>query len=262
MRQTNDWYPNAIRCTTPWQDTGSTYGRVWPQTVTLAVQHHTAGTVNSTIQTFGPNSSRQVSAHFLVGRNGKVYQFVALSNIAWHAGSWEINVKSIGIEHEQYRPPNSDSSPALNWTTWTDIQLDESARLQTWLSTQMQSYDMQPHSAFSLTDCPGDLPIADIQRRMQLMATTPSTFKDPLTGLTLYGGMAARWYQLLDKLGPEIYMVIGHVTREEADGTDSTGKPDGSRIVLFEHQIWRWRPGQSPERFDILADITNPYIQT
>ena len=40
------------------------------------------------------------SANFVVGRDGKVQQLVPLHDIAWHAGNWAYNVRSIGIENE------------------------------------------------------------------------------------------------------------------------------------------------------------------
>jgi len=40
------------------------------------------------------------SANFVVGRNGAVQQLVPLHDIAWHAGNWAYNVRSVGIENE------------------------------------------------------------------------------------------------------------------------------------------------------------------
>ena len=39
------------------------------------------------------------SANFVVGREGEVQQLVPLHDIAWHAGNWAYNVRSIGIEN-------------------------------------------------------------------------------------------------------------------------------------------------------------------
>jgi len=50
------------------------------------------------------NPRSQVSSHFLIGQNGKVYRLVNDNNVAWHAGKscWKnfinINNNSIGIE--------------------------------------------------------------------------------------------------------------------------------------------------------------------
>ena len=42
------------------------------------------------------------SANFVVGREGEVQQLVPLHDIAWHAGNWAYNVRSIGIENVGY----------------------------------------------------------------------------------------------------------------------------------------------------------------
>src|SRR5689334_24034532 len=40
------------------------------------------------------------SANFVVGRSGQVQQLVPLHDIAWHAGNWAYNLRSVGIENE------------------------------------------------------------------------------------------------------------------------------------------------------------------
>ncbi|MFZ4281245.1 MULTISPECIES: N-acetylmuramoyl-L-alanine amidase [Streptomyces] len=47
------------------------------------------------------NPAQQVSAHYVVrSGDGHVAQCVREKDIAWHAGDWEVNTRSIGIEHE------------------------------------------------------------------------------------------------------------------------------------------------------------------
>ncbi|MBI5365905.1 MAG: N-acetylmuramoyl-L-alanine amidase [Planctomycetes bacterium] len=48
------------------------------------------------------NSSASASAHYVIGYEGHITQMVADNNIAWHAGNWTYNSKSIGIEHAGY----------------------------------------------------------------------------------------------------------------------------------------------------------------
>jgi N-acetyl-anhydromuramyl-L-alanine amidase AmpD len=57
---------------------------VWVDTV---VMHFTAGRgdADSTARLFA-NPKRGASAHFCVGRDGKVVQCVSVKNTAWHAG--------------------------------------------------------------------------------------------------------------------------------------------------------------------------------
>src|SRR5437868_865560 len=42
------------------------------------------------------------SANFVVGRAGQVQELVPLHDIAWHAGNWAYNVRSVGIENEGF----------------------------------------------------------------------------------------------------------------------------------------------------------------
>lgn len=49
----------------------------------------------------------QVSAHYLVATDGRLARFVADADTAWQAGNFDVNRRSIGIEHEgrpSYRP--------------------------------------------------------------------------------------------------------------------------------------------------------------
>lgn len=79
----------------------------------LVVIHHTGdATLDGSLRTL-TSPSRQVSAHYLIGRDGRTVQLVDERYRAWHAGaSWwggltDINSASIGIEldnngHEPY----------------------------------------------------------------------------------------------------------------------------------------------------------------
>jgi hypothetical protein len=65
------------------------------------------------------------SSHYIVSRRGRVIQLVHLSDIAWHAGNWSMNVRSVGIEHEGY---------TYSRAGFTDAQYRTSARLTAWLA--------------------------------------------------------------------------------------------------------------------------------
>jgi len=82
-------------------------------TVDYIVIHTIQGSLQSGINTIA-NGSRQVSAHYLVGRDGTVVQMVREADTAWHAGTCPIdrdpdecewppsrvlNANSVGIEH-------------------------------------------------------------------------------------------------------------------------------------------------------------------
>ena len=42
------------------------------------------------------------SSHYVVSRRGRIVQLVHMSDIAWHAGNWNVNTQSVGIEHEGF----------------------------------------------------------------------------------------------------------------------------------------------------------------
>jgi N-acetyl-anhydromuramyl-L-alanine amidase AmpD len=63
----------------------------------------------------------QASAHFVIrSHDGLIAQCVKLNDIAWHAGNWDYNASSIGIEFEGYV-----KKPEF----FTDLALDRGAQL-------------------------------------------------------------------------------------------------------------------------------------
>ncbi len=92
--------------------------------IDMIIVHVAQGSYSGTINWFQYSGS-DVSAHYVVGRKGQVAQCVHNEDIAWHAGNWNYNKKSIGIEHAGYAgDPN----------TWTDRMYRSSAKLSAYLS--------------------------------------------------------------------------------------------------------------------------------
>jgi N-acetyl-anhydromuramyl-L-alanine amidase AmpD len=89
-----------------------------PGDVRKIVIHVAEGGFASTYQWF-KNPSAQASAHYVVSPAGEIAQMVPERDIAWHAGNWDVNVRSIGIEHAGY----------TNRTHFPDVQYRSSARL-------------------------------------------------------------------------------------------------------------------------------------
>ncbi|MET9911442.1 N-acetylmuramoyl-L-alanine amidase [Streptomyces sp. NPDC006476] len=84
------------------------------------VIHVTQETYSDTLAIF-ENSRKNVSAHYLVrSADGHVAQCVREADVAWHAGNWDYNTRSIGIEHEGWV-----DKPAY----FTDALYEQSARL-------------------------------------------------------------------------------------------------------------------------------------
>ncbi|MFI0808687.1 N-acetylmuramoyl-L-alanine amidase [Streptomyces echinatus] len=68
--------------------------------VDRVIIHVTQETYTDTLSIFS-NPSKKVSAHYLVrSADGHIAQCVHEAAIAWHAGNWNYNTRSIGIEHE------------------------------------------------------------------------------------------------------------------------------------------------------------------
>ncbi|MFC5657236.1 N-acetylmuramoyl-L-alanine amidase [Streptomyces nogalater] len=62
--------------------------------------HVTQETYSDTLAIFA-NPQKKVSAHYVVrSADGHVAQCVREADIAWHAGNWSYNTRSVGIEHE------------------------------------------------------------------------------------------------------------------------------------------------------------------
>lgn len=78
----------------------TTVNRPWDRPVEFIVVHVTQVTYDTTIRIF-QDPRRRVSAHYVVrSADGHVGQCVRDKDIAWHAGNWDYNTRSIGIEHE------------------------------------------------------------------------------------------------------------------------------------------------------------------
>ncbi|MEW2512049.1 N-acetylmuramoyl-L-alanine amidase [Streptomyces sp. NPDC046870] len=89
-------------------------------TIDRVIIHVTQETYTDTLAIF-KNAQKKVSAHYVVrSADGHVAQCVHETDIAWHAGNWSYNTRSIGIEHEGWT-----DQPAY----FTDALYEESAKL-------------------------------------------------------------------------------------------------------------------------------------
>ncbi|WP_399082824.1 N-acetylmuramoyl-L-alanine amidase [Streptomyces sp. BBFR2] len=68
--------------------------------VELVVIHVTQETFADTLKLF-KDPNHKAAAHYVVrSSDGYLSQCVSEKNVAWHAGNWDYNTRSIGIEHE------------------------------------------------------------------------------------------------------------------------------------------------------------------
>lgn len=98
--------------------------------------------------------TRQASAHYQVDINGRIGQIVDDSNTAWHAGDWEANLTSIGIEHA-----DNSTNP---WSV-SEATLEAGAHLVAalchyyGLGRPTWNVNVFPHQRFTTTECPASL---------------------------------------------------------------------------------------------------------
>lgn len=115
----------------------------------IVIHYTTAGTASSTISEFtkkkGPNEVK-TSSHYLVDKNGDIYQLVKDSDTAYHAKGG--NADSIGIEHV-----------ARVGEKLEDAQSASSLALVSWLMSEYNVVADQviPHKCVKNTSCCGDL---------------------------------------------------------------------------------------------------------
>jgi N-acetylmuramoyl-L-alanine amidase len=112
------------------------------------ILHNTDGPGKGSLATLR-DPSIQRSAHYMVDRDGTIYQLVDDSQTAWHAGNKPINQQSIGVEIVAWK----------NALKMTPVQQDAVVALARFV---VDAYDIRlanvkPHRAVRIggTDCPG-----------------------------------------------------------------------------------------------------------
>lgn len=118
------------------------------QDIDTLILHNTDGSLQSAINRF-LNPASQVSAHYIVNRDGQIVQMVRDENNAWHAGNRPVNLRSIGIEIVAWRDARG----------MTPAQEQKVVQLCRYV---LGAYDVslanvRPHRAVRVggTDCPG-----------------------------------------------------------------------------------------------------------
>ncbi|MGW0734845.1 N-acetylmuramoyl-L-alanine amidase [Streptomyces sp. NPDC002851] len=105
-------------------------GRPGTYPVDFVVVHVTQETYADTLAIF-QDPDRKVSSHYVVrSSDGHVAQCVREKDVGWHAGNWDYNTRSVGIEHEGWVDDPS-------W--FTDEMYESSARLTAYLCS---TYDI------------------------------------------------------------------------------------------------------------------------
>lgn len=140
-----------------WDTTRSKIDRV--------VIHTMVGTAAAADARFN-NSSQQVSAHYGVLLNGKVWHWVDEDNTAYHAGVYAMNQRSIGIEHEDNGDYNGTRPDAL-YKASSDLVRD----ICKFYGITIDRAHVIKHSEVIPTGCPDAL---DIDKIVRMAAQTPT----------------------------------------------------------------------------------------
>lgn len=99
--------------------------------ITRVILHYTAGpSARSAINTFLSQTGKRKSSHYIVDKNGDIYQMVEDNQVAWHCKG--ANFDSIGIEHvaedgDALAPAQEASTVALVKWLLTAYELNASA---------------------------------------------------------------------------------------------------------------------------------------
>src|SRR5262249_20143279 len=139
------------------------------------------GTADRSLFDWFQSNANRVSAHYYVTFSGAVEQYVLDTDTAHQAGNFQVNLRSIGIEHQD------NGYFKANNRKYTDAQYEASAQLVAALCTQHnipvqfveQPLDQQAsgitiHKKVKDTSCPDALDYARIiQRAQAIVAAGP-----------------------------------------------------------------------------------------
>lgn len=182
------------------------------------VLHHNAG--NLTVE--GCHSvwqTREASAHYQVEESGRIGQLVWDADTAWHAGTWEANLTSIGIEHA-----DCSTSPWMIGEATLDNGAHLTAALCRYYGLGRPEYGRNVffHCDFQATSCPAS--IAGTQR-------------------DAYLSRAGQWYDAMTGNGT-------NPTDEEED------MPTAREIA---QEVWGFKANDSAGQPNNLQPNGNPY---
>ena len=130
-------------------------------TVDRIVLHTMITSIEGADATFH-GTARPVSAHYGVAQDGRVWQWVSEADTAWQAGDFDFNLRSIGIEHEDFGDYNG-VRPDLLYATSAALVRDICTRR----GIPIDREHIVDHRSVSATACPDALDTDRIIREAQ-----------------------------------------------------------------------------------------------
>lgn len=145
--------------------------------VTAIVLHHTTGSAESSYNYFNTIRPGATSAHYIVTKNAEIWQLVQDEDTAWHAGSMDWNLRTIGVECESGEDWDAPD-------TYPDKQYDAIAWLTCFLVIKFNLEIKRgdggyiKHGEISGTQCPGILDVDRIMQEAKLYFNDESMIND------------------------------------------------------------------------------------
>lgn len=137
------------------------------------IVHWIVGSLASADATFA-NPDRKASAHYGI-ENSNVHQWVKETDTAWHAGNWNANQTSIGIEHSggELQSGGLRRTPSETTHKTSAKLIADICRRH---NIPINKDTIVPHNKFSATQCPGTL---DINKLIDLALQAQTPEKPP-----------------------------------------------------------------------------------
>lgn len=157
--------------------------------VSALVIHVMAGSERGTRLWFN-NPASNVSAHFGVSSQGDVEQFVSTADTAWHAGKWQWNLRTVGIEHEGRPPGWSPTSAQYAASVDLAAALCQKFGIVPSVATIIPHVQINPLHACPSTGFPLAQYIRDVAARVQGPAPVIETTHVENLEYDLYDGTA------------------------------------------------------------------------
>ncbi len=217
------------------------------------VIHIMEGSRASTDSWFGSTVS-QVSAHYGIGINGEIHQYVQETDTAWHAGrvnapTWALikpagngsyinpNYYTVGIEHE------GDETTEWSDATYTSSSSIISEIAKRWNIPIDRQHIVGHHEIYALKACPGTK--VDFEKLIAMALGNPALNKIPGFGkVTTNGNINIR--QAPNTTVPVVNVVPGNIQLAYDGYVDNGESASGnSKWYYTDEGNWFWSGGVS-----------------
>jgi len=141
------------------------------KSVSKIILHWIVGSLESADSTF-QNPERLASAHYGVG-DEEIHQYVKEEDTAYHAGNFDVNLTSIGIENE-----GSPTMPITDKTYSTLVELVKTLCIRYSIPVDREHIKGHKEVSNMATACPGNLNIDRVVKSVQESMKPPINYQD------------------------------------------------------------------------------------